>query len=574
MAAAADPTTTVEIVDYSTVHETSTIYVAPASTTSSESSTESLGHAQPYGEFPTHQMVSTSSLIPWQGGLRMSDLSAPLSGATALGKPPLMYIATSLHLGGPPDGPHPAGPPLLGPPSFTAPPPLFPPLFTGGEPSLTHASDLAPTLSFLTQPASTITHESSFASNPSVSTPTESTSSAMSAVNIVSQDATSITEHANVLTKTVTDTTTIGQSSTSTAPMSTLYSTSTMTTTIVVPLTMTPALSTSTSIPVTTEPSMAASSNTSQVPVGITAASAPLPSDPTALNATAVEQCLTEPGGVQKAGELPQPGCGSIFQHIEDCYGSNAPWMDPYNTTQSLNFQTCLCETSATNPFGKANILWQNFTGCANCLESFTSGILVDTLASEFSNIENFCCSQNPVAYLIIANFEAWLAALNAGISLTAPPLTGAITAITSLSSLFTTTPPLANLAYGVSAPLDGTLGGVTPELMTATIIMPASAGHPPSTEKITKLLDWMPTASPSGTITPQFDTAAASLSAASVANSELYAALSTLAAQGGPSQMCHGKCPNSGGARKRPSLALLATVSVLLTSHMMGALL
>ncbi|KAK5161436.1 hypothetical protein LTS14_001232 [Recurvomyces mirabilis] len=341
----------------------------------------------------------------------------------------------------------------------------------------------------------------------------------MSASEVVNQDATTINEHANVLTVTVTDITTVGQSSTSTAPMSTLYSTSTMTTTIVVPLTMTSGPSTSTRLPMTTSTSMATSSNTSQIPVGITAAPAPLPSNPTALNVTAVEQCLTEPGGVQKAGELPQPGCGSIFQHIEDCYGSNAPWTDPYNASQSLNFQTCLCETSASNPFGKTNMLWQNFTGCANCLESFTSGILVDTLASEFSNIENFCCSQNPLAYLVIANFEAWLAALNAGISLTAPPLTGAITAITVLSSLFTTTPPLANLAYGVSAPPEGTLGGVTPELMTATIIMPASAGHPPSTEKITKLLDWKPTASPSGTVTPQFDTAAASMSAASVAN-------------------------------------------------------
>ncbi|KAK5161435.1 hypothetical protein LTS14_001231 [Recurvomyces mirabilis] len=63
MAAAAGPTTTVEIVDYSTVHATSTIYVAPASTTSSGSSTENLGHAQPYGEFPTHQMICLAGFL-------------------------------------------------------------------------------------------------------------------------------------------------------------------------------------------------------------------------------------------------------------------------------------------------------------------------------------------------------------------------------------------------------------------------------------------------------------------------------------------------------------------------------
>ncbi|KAK5115333.1 hypothetical protein LTR62_001533 [Meristemomyces frigidus] len=316
-----------------------------------------------------------------------------------------------------------------------------------------------------------------------------------------------------------------------------------------------------------------APSSSSQTPAVITQAPAALPTNTAPLNASSVEQCLIEAGGVQQIGQLPLPGCGSIFLHVENCYLLQSPWTDPYNSSQSENFQACLCQTTSIAPFSQDSLLWQNFTGCAHCLEAYTSGILVDTLAAEFSNIENFCCSQNPLAYLVIASFESWLAALNSGLSLTVPPLTGAITEITSLSSLFTTTPPLANLAYGISAPSDGTLAGVTPELTTQTLTLSSGSGtRLPAIERVTSVVGWKPTAAPSGTVASSFNTAAASISAASAARSQLEGALETIAAQGGPSQHCHGPCANSANSLRRKT-AIYAVVNVMLAAFLAIAL-
>ncbi|TKA83979.1 hypothetical protein B0A55_00254 [Friedmanniomyces simplex] len=218
------------------------------------------------------------------------------------------------------------------------------------------------------------------------------------------------------------------------------------------------------------------------------------------INATAAKLCISARGGVQGDNSVAA-GCGAIFQHLTTCFDSLGPWIDPYNTTQSTSFQACMCETNATSPFDTNSLLWRNFIGCSSCLEMFSAGISLDTLAQEFLSIEDFCRSQNPVACLALASFETWLAAINEGTTLPTPPLTGGITQLAALSSAFTTTPPLANLAYGASAPFDGTLADVTPQLMTQTITVPptGTTSGSSSLQVITMLVDWVATATATG---------------------------------------------------------------------------
>ncbi|KAK3666145.1 hypothetical protein LTR22_003151 [Elasticomyces elasticus] len=277
------------------------------------------------------------------------------------------------------------------------------------------------------------------------------------------------------------------------------------------------------------------------------------PSNDPPINVTAAERCITTPGGVQSDNTV-SVGCGAVLQHVTTCFDSLAPWTDPYDTTQSTSFQACLCETNATTPFGSDSMLWRNFTACSSCLETFDSRISLDTLAQEFQNIENFCSSQNPVAFLALAEFKSWLGEINKGVDLKTPPLTGSITELGSMRSAFTTTPPLANLAYGASAPFDGTLAGVTPELMTQTITVP-----PPGTETesaslrmITMLVEWVPTAAAMGTATSSYDASAASASASSAASSNLQAAIGSLTttAKSEPTSECYGPCLKGAGVR------------------------
>ncbi|KAK3651446.1 hypothetical protein LTR56_005588 [Elasticomyces elasticus] len=283
----------------------------------------------------------------------------------------------------------------------------------------------------------------------------------------------------------------------------------------------------------------------------------PAPSNGPPINVPAAERCITTPGGVQGDGTV-SVGCGAVLQHVTTCFDSLAPWTDPYDTNQSTSFQACLCETNATTPFGSDSMLWRNFTGCSSCLETFDSRISLDTLAQEFQNIENFCSSQNPVAFLALAEFKSWLGETNKGVDLKTPPLTGSITQLGAMRSAFTTTPPLANLAYGPSAPFDGTLAGVTPQLMTQTITVPPTGTETgsESLRMITMLVDWVPTAPASGTATSSYDAAAASASAASAASSNLQAAISSVTA-------CHGPCLKGASAQRSTPSWLMWTCMV-----------
>ncbi|EMC92514.1 hypothetical protein BAUCODRAFT_294714 [Baudoinia panamericana UAMH 10762] len=263
-------------------------------------------------------------------------------------------------------------------------------------------------------------------------------------------------------------------------------------------------------------------------------------------NSTAIQECLNARGGVFNG--IVSPGCAAMLWHLEACYNSYGPITDPYNIPQSHLFQACACETYDNTPFNSSSWLWQNFTGCATCLEASSSGITMDILSQQLEDIDNFCRSQNPVMYLAIADFEQWLKLVLAGLTLTQPVLSGIITDNLKASSLFTTTPPLANLAYGPSAPFDGSLRGVVPNLMTQvlTSVGTGSASTSTTVVSITMLVDWESASIPPGSI-GYYDPTAASIEAAEAASASLQSAISQLetVGQGGPTgPRCIGPCP------------------------------
>ncbi|KAI7361651.1 hypothetical protein KC336_g21800, partial [Hortaea werneckii] len=181
--------------------------------------------------------------------------------------------------------------------------------------------------------------------------------------------------------------------------------------------------------------------------------------------------------------------------------------------------------------------------------------------------IENFCASQTPVAYLFLLRLVGWLGSLHPGVKLDRPPLSGDAMRIGTLGPKFTTTAPLVNLAWGPSAPSDGSLKDVRPSLTTWTLTSDFAGSH--SVRLVTSFVTWLPTATAvSTTVDPQ----TASSSAAARISEELGAALSSMAAdaggQGGPSGKCIGDCPDGKGQAVGNALSLgfmLATVGMVL---------
>ncbi|KAK5114605.1 hypothetical protein LTR85_010182 [Meristemomyces frigidus] len=183
-------------------------------------------------------------------------------------------------------------------------------------------------------------------------------------------------------------------------------------------------------------------------------------------NFAVMQDCFERQGGLQ-IDDVIYSGCGAIFQHIISCYESLAPWTDPYDITQNAAFQACVCETSAALPYLTTGVLFQNYTACSNCLYDFAH-VSMDDVAKEIERIDNFCCAEFPNAFLFLERLQDWVNKLHVGVQLSKEPLSALL--INSLASLFTTTPPLLNVAYGASAaPFSGSLGGVTPSLTTAT---------------------------------------------------------------------------------------------------------
>lgn len=268
---------------------------------------------------------------------------------------------------------------------------------------------------------------------------------------------------------------------------------------------------------------------------------------PDAHSVAALQKCYTD-------------ACVPTFNQISTCYAQSSPWTNPYNTAQSHNFRACVCETNATHPFTTQGYFYANFATCAHCIFlAYTWN--VSYLTGEVLRVENFCLAQEPDAYLFVKDLAAFFykldynRAINApNTAITAPPLSAVTPLVAQLSALYTTTPPLANLAYGPSAPEGGSLAGVTPSLTTWTS----------GTETVTELVTWVPTEGGS-----TYDAGQASRSA-NVAASEALSA-SFAAASGGDgaeSTMCYGRGPcTSGGWRVKPlgfaGVALRLSVSM-----------
>ncbi|KAI7194703.1 hypothetical protein KC363_g1993 [Hortaea werneckii] len=289
----------------------------------------------------------------------------------------------------------------------------------------------------------------------------------------------------------------------------------------------------------------------------------PLPS----INIPALEQCF-HPSPSPSPSSSSSPNCTDLLTHISTCHDRFAPWTEPYDSEQSAAFQACMCHTPATAPFGAEGEVWRDFSACAECLTAEKgAGVEFGKMTEELERIENFCASQTPVAYLFLLRLVGWLGSLHPGVKLDRPPLSGDVMRIGTLGPKFITTAPLVNLAWGASAPSDGSLKDVRPSLTTWTLTSDFAGSH--SVHLVTSFVTWLPTATAvSTTVDPQ----TASSSAAARISEELGAALSSMAAdaggQGGPSGKCIGDCPDGKGQAVGNALSLgfmLATVGMVL---------
>ncbi|KAI6894930.1 hypothetical protein KC316_g10614 [Hortaea werneckii] len=291
------------------------------------------------------------------------------------------------------------------------------------------------------------------------------------------------------------------------------------------------------------------------------------------INTTALEQCFHPP-----PQSSASPNCDPFLTHISTCHDTLSPWTDPYDSAQSGAFQACLCQTSSatTTPFGPEGEVWRDFSRCAECLTARGgdgdgdgeegAGVGFGKMTEELERIENFCASQTPVAYLFLLRLVGWLGSLHPGVKLDRPPLSGDVMRIGTLGPKFTTTAPLVNLAWGASAPSDGSLKDVRPSLTTWSLTSDFAGSH--SVHLVTSFVTWLPTAT---AIRTTVDPRTASSSAAARISEELGAALSSMAAdaggQGGPSGKCIGDCPDKGQAvgSALPLAFMLATVGIIL---------
>ena len=265
-------------------------------------------------------------------------------------------------------------------------------------------------------------------------------------------------------------------------------------------------------------------------------------------------------GGVKDDGTV-YTGCGGLLAHTSTCYEASAPWTDPYDEGQSMDFRGCLCETSADTPFTPDSTFYQNFSQCAHCL-TLARPSNYNYMAQQLQRIDNFCRSQNPSAFLFIKQLRGWLAGLDRGMKVNGLVIPDVTPMVSQLQPLYTTTPPLANLAYGPSAPWDGSLVGVTPSMTTFTTT--AASG----TATVTSLVTWLPTEAGK-----TFNGAAAADSAAEAASSALGSEMGTSSSGSktrtdhrcygrGP---CHTDAKNAAAIGKVPEKVLLVGNAIAL---------
>ncbi|GAB7358778.1 hypothetical protein MBLNU230_g4004t1 [Neophaeotheca triangularis] len=209
------------------------------------------------------------------------------------------------------------------------------------------------------------------------------------------------------------------------------------------------------------------------------------------IDAEAIEACYTLSSDQKEENGDTSGSCGEIMTAISACYSNNGPWNDPYDQEQSLSFQFCFCDTDPSTTFNSSSPLWSNFTTCASCLAS-NANLPFPEIWQQQQRFQNFCSSPEPLAYLFIQRLRRWLG----GQQLPTPVLSGQVLGIESLLSQFTTTPPLANIAYGSHAPADGRFAAVTPVLTTLTTWSADPTNSDTSrAATITRVASWVPTA-------------------------------------------------------------------------------
>lgn len=272
------------------------------------------------------------------------------------------------------------------------------------------------------------------------------------------------------------------------------------------------------------------------------ATSSPMPNPP-------VDRCYETSGGLQANGTVTS-GCGGLLAHVQTCYNAYEPGSDPVNSNQNYIFQSCVCDTEKAKPFTSGSLLYRNYTGCAACLLSLGQSNSGDIYTGA-QNLWNFCRSQTPFPYLFFSKLNHALQVQVGGPFIPSPILT------LPFRNAVSTTPPLANLAYGTSAPPDGSLAKVTPSMITYTTSATTANWDAESTvvpTTITSLAAWVPTQ------------AGKAWNAASASRSEIVAVSSRLA-----SDICKesqlGVCPENNGLTMRPwwsNLLLCAILAVI----------
>lgn len=167
-------------------------------------------------------------------------------------------------------------------------------------------------------------------------------------------------------------------------------------------------------------------------------------------------------------------------------FDQKAPWLDPYNTQQSKDFQACVCRTSTGHPFTLGSSLWLAWAKCSYCLKQF-GHVIPENVRTEDLAIYHFCSSAEPYAFLFITELQDFLLAQWPGVTPT-PVFSGPITTLyPALQPLWSTKPPLANIAFGAST-VDygyGALNGQTP-IMASFTTTTTETNSPYSVEMIT----------------------------------------------------------------------------------------
>ena len=167
-------------------------------------------------------------------------------------------------------------------------------------------------------------------------------------------------------------------------------------------------------------------------------------------------------------------------------------------------------------------------------------------MAQNMLLVESFCDTQEPDAYLLLSQILSFFSRISgeATTPVTYPVLPSVTAGVQQMGMKYTTTPPLANLAWGTSAPNDGTLKGVIPLLTTITS----------NSATITSVVRWRPTSGEA------YDPVAASESAKSAALSiirESYTAEISVKTANPTACYGRGPCSNVGERGRRLDVGL-----------------